>query len=293
MYVRQLAFYYGPSMVEYFPNIYQTLQSQYNDLVVWDPIQKRLVAQPIITNEPVILWRIFEENEKMKRAPLMRNPFNDPYGGLSPLPSPIMSLPFKDNDFEIKRLSLLRKSKNKVSPLKSPSLQRMKNSEQLEEIVDLELDDLEDPFTIGEYSGVNDILQDIPEQSFVESAEVLDASPVLHPLQQQKQRSKKNLYQSDALVPYNGGGLDPQEHIDLINARSIVPLTLPNTALDPLPFPNLPPADRNELIRRIQSGEFRSENLVYPIFPVPSSTMILKMESPQPVPYSGVAASVQ
>jgi len=218
----------------------------------------------------------------MKRAPLMRNPFNDPYGGLSPLrrlsplPSPIM------------------KSKNKLSPLKSPVLQRMKNSEQLEEIVDLELDDLEDPFTIGdsEYSGVNDILQDIPK-CFVES-KVLDASPVLHPLQQQKQRSKKYLYQSNnALVPYNGGGLDPKEHIDLINARSIVPLTLPNTALDPIPFPNLPPADRNELIRRIQSGEFRSENLVYPIFPVPSSTMILKMESPQPVPYSGVAASVQ
>ena len=34
MYVRQLAFYYGPPMLDYFPNIYHTLQSQFNDLVV-------------------------------------------------------------------------------------------------------------------------------------------------------------------------------------------------------------------------------------------------------------------
>jgi len=291
MYVRQLAFYYGPPMLDYFPNIYHTLQSQFNDLVVWDPIQKRLVAQPIVTSEPVILWRHYDENGQMQ-VPLMRSPF----GGKSPLPSPMMSpsICFNNED-----KAVVCGKKVKPSPLNSPSIKRMKNSEQLEEIVDLELDDLEDPFTIGEIDddssfdcydiGVNDIFPLIPEYAEMSNAkafpeaEELDASPVLHPLQQRsgKGHVKSDIKPVDSIIPYNKRGLGPKGHIDLINARSVVPLTLPNTALDPIPFPNLPPADRNELIRRIQSGEFASENLVYPIFPVPSSTMIITLESPQ------------
>lgn len=299
MYVRQLAFYYGPPMLNYFPNIYHTLQSQFNDLVVWDPIQKRLVAQPIVTSEPVILWRHYDENGQVSSVPLMRNPF----GGKSPLPSPMMSpsaICFDGEDKKGHAQMQMQKKGHAASPRNSPSLKRMKgDEEQLEEIVDLELDDLEDPFAdmdIGEYDspGVNDVFPDIPE--FAETAvsyheaEVLDASPVLHPLQQKSHERKlgslKPTYESDgdsALMPYDTRrGLNPAEHIDLINARSVVPLTLPNTALDPIPFPNLPPAGRNELIRRIQSGEFASENLVYPIFPVPSTTMLIEIESPHP-----------
>jgi len=125
---------------------------------------------------------------------------------------------------------------------------------------------------------VREVYPDIPEACH--ETEVLDASPVLHPLQQRAEKKhQKKLDSGAALIPYKG--LDPQGHLDMINARSVVPLTLPNTALDPIPFPNVPPADRNELIRRIQSGDFPSENLVYPIFPVPSSTMFIQVENPQ------------
>lgn len=273
MYVRQLAFYYGPPMLDYFPSIYHTLRNQHNELVVWDPIQKKLVAQPIVTGEKVILWRNYDENGM--QVPIIRNPF----GRKSPLPSPMMSpsICFNNEDKPAKA-----KAK---SPLNSPSLKRMKE-EQLEEIIDLELDDLEDPFTIGEEFTQYELTEaqnefpDAPEGEPEYETEVLDASPVLHPLQQRSEKKKKKKQESEALIPYRG--MNPQEHLDMINARSVIPLTLPNTALDPIPFPNVPPADRNELIRRIQSGDFPSDNLVYPIFPVPSSTMFIQVENPQP-----------
>jgi len=231
MYVRQLAFYYGPRVLKFFPDIYDTLQTSYNDLVVWDPVQNKLVVQPIITNEPVILWRQFDQN-------------ND-YAGTG------------FDTFPVRRF---RPSPMLKALTVSPDVKKKRSMEQQEEIVEI---------NAGEISEYND-------------------SPVLHPVQQKE--PEPNSPGSNALLPFNGGGgpkeqLEPSDHLELIReSRNVIPLTLPRSALDPLPFPNLPPAERNELIRRIQSGYYGAENLVYPILPVPSSTVLIPSEAPSTTP---------
>jgi len=45
MYIRQLAFYYGPQVLAYNPTIYNICQKNYNDLVVWDPKEKKWCAE--------------------------------------------------------------------------------------------------------------------------------------------------------------------------------------------------------------------------------------------------------
>lgn len=273
MYVRQLAFFYGPRVLEYFPSVNETLESAYNNVVIFDPLQKRLVTQPIISKEPIILWKEYDENtgavkanSKLDLDPLTVNNRSSPaICGRSPQTTP--ALP-------------------PCTPEKTPVKEVEKDEEQLEEIVDLNISN-----DVG-YVDVDP--SDLYEETgLIQEYEIENASPLLHPIQQKKttRESTAPNQAPTAVLPFGSDpSLDPanlnaEAHLKLIKSQqSVIPLTMPSGTLDPIPFPNLPPEQRNELIRRIQQGDITKDNLVYPILPVPSSTVLImgKLESVQP-----------
>jgi len=235
MYIRQLAFYYGPQVLQYYPDMYASLRETYNDLVVWDPVQKSWVVQPIITNEPVIMWREYDSNDPTALQNAMHA------AGAMTRPWP----------------------RKKCQAITCGDNSEHKN---------------------GEIEVIEPVESKEPELAFLEIDE--ETNTVLHPIQQtQETATDPSLHQQQpnttALLPF----VDTRNTISpavqpvgdiLHSAKSMIPLNPPHAPVpEPAPFPNLPPDERNRLIRQIQSGDV-SGSLLYPIIPVPGHTVLLE-----------------
>jgi len=135
-----------------------------------------------------------------------------------------------------------------------------------------------------------EILDDIPEIT-----ELTPATPELHPIQTAKK--KKNNAASSVLPPSQQPHLQPQylaqpnvmNDMSIVNYQQPAPIVNPEVfakkvvvpmlnpyskAPEPVPFPNMPPEERNKLIRAMQNEEIPPEHLTYPIINVPTGTTL-------------------